>query len=236
MQTAQYAQEENWPPAVLASCRFQDKTYGLPVTAGSCGLWYNQEMFEQRGIPAGRDDFPKTWDELRRLSKAFTFWQGDRLEIAGFIPWHTAEDLPIWSALNGSQLYDAANRRYTLDAEPNDDFAQATRLVLGGYVRGIIDGSSDVDVFRVSIPKAGTYTFETSAVRGACGFALEEATVLRLYDGNQVLLQEGGAVDPDALNFCSRITHPLEPGDHFLEVRGQSGDDRRYQLRARAGG
>jgi subtilisin family serine protease len=125
---------------------------------------------------------------------------------------------------------------FPLEAEPNDDFAQANRLVLGGYVRGIIDGSSDVDVFRVSIPKAGTYTFETSAVRGACGFALEEATVLRLYDGNQVLLQEGGAVDPDALNFCSRITHPLEPGDHFLEVRGQSRDDRRYQLRARAGG
>jgi multiple sugar transport system substrate-binding protein len=119
MQTAQYAQVENWPPAVLASCRFQGKTYGLPVTAGSCGMWYNRDLFEQKGIPAGRDDFPKTWDELRRLSKELTFWKGDRLEIAGFIPWHIAEELPIWSALNGSQLYDAANRRYTLDAEPN---------------------------------------------------------------------------------------------------------------------
>jgi ABC-type glycerol-3-phosphate transport system substrate-binding protein len=104
---------------VLASCRFQGKTYGLPVTAGSCGLCYNREMFEQRGIPSGRDDFPKTWDELRRLSKEFTFWKGDRLETVGFIPWHTAEDLPVWSALNGSQLYDAANHRYTLDTEPN---------------------------------------------------------------------------------------------------------------------
>jgi multiple sugar transport system substrate-binding protein len=119
MYTAQYAQAENWPPAVLASCQFQGKTYGLPVTAGSCGMWYNRDMFEQKGIPAGRDDFPKTWSELRRLSKEFTFWKGDRLESAGFIPWHVAEELPIWSALNGSQLYDAANRRYTLDAEPN---------------------------------------------------------------------------------------------------------------------
>jgi multiple sugar transport system substrate-binding protein len=76
-------------------------------------------MFEQRGIPAGRNEVPTTWDELRRLSKEFTYWTGERLEIAGFIPWHTAEDLPIWSALNGSQLYDAANRRYMLDAEPN---------------------------------------------------------------------------------------------------------------------
>jgi multiple sugar transport system substrate-binding protein len=119
MQTAQYAQVENWLPAVLASCRFEGKTYGLPVTAGSCGLWYNQEMFETRGIPAGRDDFPKTWDELRRLSKEFTVWKGDRLESAGFIPWHVSEELPVWSALNGSQLYDAANRRYTLDDERN---------------------------------------------------------------------------------------------------------------------
>jgi multiple sugar transport system substrate-binding protein len=119
MRRAQYAQAENWPPALLASCRFAGRTYGLPVTAGSCGIWYNRDLFERKGIPAGRDDFPKTWDELRRLSKAFTAWKGDRLESAGFIPWHVAEELPIWSALNGSQLYDAANRRYTIDAEPN---------------------------------------------------------------------------------------------------------------------
>ena len=84
MQQAQYAPAENWPPAVLASCRFAGKTYGLPVTAGSCGLWYNRDMFEHKGIPASRDDFPKSWDELRRLSKEFTVWKGDTLEVAGF--------------------------------------------------------------------------------------------------------------------------------------------------------
>jgi len=119
MRTAQYAQADNWLPAVLASCRFEGKTYGLPVTAGSCGLWYNRDMFERTRIPAGRDDFPKTWDELRRLSREFTFWKGDTLAIAGFVPWHAAEDLPIWSALNGSQLYNAADRKYTIDSEPN---------------------------------------------------------------------------------------------------------------------
>ena len=91
----------------------------LPVTAGSCGLWYNQDMFEHKGIPASRDDFPKSWDELRRLSKEFTIWKGNTLEVAGFIPWHAVEDLATWSASNGSQLYDAAHRKYTIDAEPN---------------------------------------------------------------------------------------------------------------------
>jgi maltose-binding protein MalE len=76
-------------------------------------------MFERQGIPASREDFPKSWDELRRLSKEFTVWKGDTLEVAGFIPWHAVEDLATWSAANGSQLYDAANRKYTIDAEPN---------------------------------------------------------------------------------------------------------------------
>jgi multiple sugar transport system substrate-binding protein len=88
MRQAQYAQADNWPPVVLASCQFDGTTYGLPITAGSCGIWYNRDIFEQKGIPAGRDDFPKTWDELRRLSKEFTAWAGDTLALAFFIPWH----------------------------------------------------------------------------------------------------------------------------------------------------
>lgn len=119
IQTAQYAQEENWPASVLASCQFDGKTFGLPVTAGTYGIWYNQEMFEKKGIPSEREKFPKTWEELRQLSKEFTSWKGDRLETAGFLPWRDQYQLPIWSALNGSQLYDSKNQRYTIDSEQN---------------------------------------------------------------------------------------------------------------------
>jgi multiple sugar transport system substrate-binding protein len=106
---------------VLASCQFQGNTYGLPATAGTYAIYYNQDWFDQKGIKSGRGDFPKTWAELRQLSKEFTSWNGDKLETAGFIPWHDAVELAIWSALNGSQLYDAVNNRYTIDAEPNID-------------------------------------------------------------------------------------------------------------------
>lgn len=119
MQTSQNSQLENWPAGVLASCQFQGKTYGLPVTSGSYGVFYNQELFEQRGIPADRASFPKTWDQLRKLSKEFTRWNGDTLEVAGFLPQFDAVTLTIWSALNGAQFYDAANTRHTIDAEPN---------------------------------------------------------------------------------------------------------------------
>ena len=84
------------------------------VVSGTTGI-----CSSARASPHSRDDFPKSWDELRRLSKEFTVWKGDTLEVAGFIPWHAVEDLATWSALNGSQLYDAANRKYTIDAEPN---------------------------------------------------------------------------------------------------------------------
>ena len=121
MATSQYSKVENWPAAVLQSCQLDGQTFGLPVTAGTYGIWYNQELFESKGIPSDRASFPKTWDELRQLSKEFTAGEGDRLVSAGFIP--RQQDLHItiagWVALNGGKLYDAANQRYTIDAEPN---------------------------------------------------------------------------------------------------------------------
>jgi multiple sugar transport system substrate-binding protein len=119
MQTSEFSQVENWPPAVLASCQYGGKTWGLPVAAGTYAMWYNQELFAAKGIPSDRESFPKTWDDLRKLSKEFTHWNGDTLESAGFIPWQDPSSLPIWSASNGSQLYDAANRKYTIDSEEN---------------------------------------------------------------------------------------------------------------------
>jgi multiple sugar transport system substrate-binding protein len=119
MASSKNSQKENWPEAVLASCTYGGKTYGLPTAAGTYGIFFNQEMFEEKGISTKREDFPKTWDELRRLSKEFTRWNGDTLETAGFIPFADPYMIPIWSALNGSQIYDGANNKYTIDSEAN---------------------------------------------------------------------------------------------------------------------
>ena len=124
MPTGKYTPVENWPEGVLASVQFGDQIFGLPYTAGSYAIWYNQEMLEAKGIPSDRDSFPKTWDELRALSKEFTVWDGDRLVTAGFVPRPADFQVTtaIWSALNGGQLYDAENQQYTLDSEPNIAF------------------------------------------------------------------------------------------------------------------
>lgn len=110
---------DTWPGGLLASCQFKGKTYGLPVTAGIYSMWYNAEMFEAKGIKSDRASFPKTWVEMRALSKEFTVWDGDTLKVAGFVPHREAESLAIWSALNGGKLYDSANYKYTFDSEEN---------------------------------------------------------------------------------------------------------------------
>ena len=110
---------DTWPGGLLASVQFKGQTFGLPVAAGIYSMWYNAELFESKGIKSDRASFPKTWAEMRAMSKEFTVWEGDDLKVAGFMPHREAESLAIWSALNGGKLYDSANFKYTIDSEEN---------------------------------------------------------------------------------------------------------------------
>ncbi len=123
MTSSEYSQIQNWPEGVLASCQYGGKTYGLPATAGAYSLFYNQELFELKGIPTERESFPKTWDELRALSKEFTVYNGDTLESVGFVPvlepGSEGVHFAYWTALNGGKVYDSTNQTYTIDAPQN---------------------------------------------------------------------------------------------------------------------
>lgn len=120
------------------------------------------------------------------------------------------------------------------EIEPNDLFSNADALAVDGYLLGTIpNAATDVDAFRVSIPAAGSYTFETSAMAGACGFALEEDTALGLYDETGVLITSNDDIDALAFNYCSRITTTLERGTYYLGVFGKAGG--RYAVSARDG-
>jgi multiple sugar transport system substrate-binding protein len=122
MATSVNSQAENWPASLLASCQWQGQTYGLPVAAGTYAMVYNEELFEARGLPSARADFPKTWDEFRRFSREISVWEGDTLTQAGMIPPQVAEELAIWVELFGGQIFDAENMRYQLDSEPVIEF------------------------------------------------------------------------------------------------------------------
>src|SRR5207244_5907227 len=57
-------------------------------------------------------------------------------------------------------------------------YGKAVPLVVRGYVQGAL--TTTFDRYKVQVPAAGTYTFETSASDGTCGFAIESNTWLRL--------------------------------------------------------
>jgi len=116
MANSRYSQVENWPANVLASCQIDGQTYGLPVADGTYGMIYNQGLFEAVGLPSGRDEFPKTWDELRAASAAITQWDGDTLVRMGMMPPQQNVEFPIWVATNGSQIYDAETFTYNLNS------------------------------------------------------------------------------------------------------------------------
>jgi len=127
--------------------------------------------------------------------------------------------------------------------EPNETVSDANALPVGGYLSGVVSAAQggDTDVFRVLIAQAGEYTFETSGVDGACGFALEENTTLGLYGQGETAIALSDDIDTAARSFCSRITTTLQPGTYSLRVQGLRGPgDRagragRYRIQARSG-
>jgi ABC-type glycerol-3-phosphate transport system substrate-binding protein len=158
MAHSKYSQASNWPSSVLASCQFNGKTYGLPASDGSYAFWYNQEWFEKKGIPSSRDKFPKTWDDLRKLSKEFTYWKGNQLVTAGYVPMRAADaesppTLYSWPALNGGQIYDAQSRKYTIDSDQN--------VAMMEYMVSWLNEEYKGDI--VAVERSGNWQFSADA-------------------------------------------------------------------------
>ena len=130
MQSSAYSNASSWPTNLLNVAMVQGKTYGLPLMLAPFALYYNAGAFEAKGISSKREDFPKTLDDLKRLSKQFTTWSGDALKTAGFLPGLKGGDLPIWFALNGGGLFDVVGNKFVIDQERN---IEALQFILDWY-------------------------------------------------------------------------------------------------------
>lgn len=120
---------------------------------------------------------------------------------------------------------------FPAEVEPNDALSQASALRVGAYVHGQVATQGSWDFFRIVIPKSGRYTVETSAWDGACGFALEENTILSLHDAAGSTIASNDDIDASALDYCSRITAALTSGTYYISVSGWLG--RRYRASVR---
>lgn len=120
MASATLATPDAFYPAPFRSCQWQGKTYGLPSSAGATAIFTNPAMLSARGISTSREGFPRTWDELKALDKEFIVIEGGEVKQAGFVPFiGSSWAYPVWSAINGGQIYDAANNQYTIDSDQN---------------------------------------------------------------------------------------------------------------------
>jgi len=117
------------------------------------------------------------------------------------------------------------------EAEPNDLIETANRLPVGGYLYGTITPSSDQDHYRVHVPVAGDYTFETGGVYGLCGFGLEADTILDLMDEDGQVLATNDDIDFEEERLCSRIAIQLTPGVYFLRVGAWANIGGSYSVR-----
>lgn len=59
-------------PLIRQIMGFQGKTYGLGLDVAPMVMYYNRDMFRQRGIPDPSPTEPMPWEEFRSLAKEFT--------------------------------------------------------------------------------------------------------------------------------------------------------------------
>ncbi|MGH2347945.1 MAG: S8 family serine peptidase, partial [bacterium] len=143
--------------------------------------------------------------------------------------------VPTSVGVSGAGTYPASFMiGFPVEFESNDTPGLADALPVGGYLTGVTSSTSDGDYSRVRVAQSGQYTFETMAVDGACGFALEEDTVLELFDAAGSLLASNDDISFSMYNFCSRISLLLSAGTYYVRVSGLVGA-RQYRVQARSG-
>ena len=152
-------------------------------------------------------------------------------------------NLPGWCAIGGLAFLPAAalaqehgelsaigtvlvaGDRAASSASTGDDHgntsATATLLPVGATLPGRIDGSTDVDVFRLDLPGRAEIEVRTVGSTDTAGELLDSTGARLMSD------DDGGPGD----NFA--MTAELDPGVYYAEVRGAEGD---YAVNARLGG
>jgi multiple sugar transport system substrate-binding protein len=120
MSSAATAKPDAFFTAPLKSCQWQGKTYGLPSSAGAGAIYTNTAKFSEKGITLDQATTPKTWDDLKALSKEFLVEKDGAIDQIGYAPFVGNSWLyPAWSAMNGGKLYDANANQYTLASDEN---------------------------------------------------------------------------------------------------------------------
>jgi multiple sugar transport system substrate-binding protein len=70
-------------PGVLDPVRYRDNIYGLPLELTNWAIYLNKRMFRDVGLDPERD-YPRTWEDVLRLSSILAHREGNQLVRRGF--------------------------------------------------------------------------------------------------------------------------------------------------------
>jgi hypothetical protein len=147
---------------------------------------------------------------------------------------------PMVFNVNGDSHSVAIALGIPTESEPNDDPAHANQLSVGSYVIGSITPPDTVDVYSVTIPTSGVYTFETSGLVGSCGMGIELDTFLQVTSSTAgTSAGTNDNVTSATERLCSRVQATLAPGIYYVTVTGSRASGLsgigRYRLEVRSG-
>jgi len=99
-------------PIVKRVGQYKGKTYGFPIGLQVKGIFYLPQAFRDAGIK----EFPKTWEELIRLSNKLTKRDKDgNITRLGFMPGSWSETVPLF----GGDIFNFQTNKLTLDNPQN---------------------------------------------------------------------------------------------------------------------
>jgi sn-glycerol 3-phosphate transport system substrate-binding protein len=108
-------------PATLLNQSWDGKLYAMPINRSTPLLYYNKDLFRAAGLDPEQP--PKTWQELREMSKKIAKMENGQTTVYGFLPmadWWIFESA-VWS--NGGELMSEDLKTVTF-AEPGAEVMQ----------------------------------------------------------------------------------------------------------------
>lgn len=95
---------DDWAPGVAAASVVDGKRYLIPFRCGAMTLWYNDQLFADRGITAG----PSVPEDIYSIAKAGTFTRDNGEKIFGVAfrgtSWSITEDLAALARAYGGDV------------------------------------------------------------------------------------------------------------------------------------
>ncbi|CEM61325.1 extracellular solute-binding protein [Treponema phagedenis] len=114
----QQAIYDNYLPEILNAVTKGGKIYGLPLEITNWCIYINKKVFRSVGLDPERD-YPKTWEDMVRISEKLVIRDGDVLIRRGFdfrYPYYLVAFVPMVEQLGGKLISDDGKTAIVGDA------------------------------------------------------------------------------------------------------------------------